>query len=174
MIEPRAFEWFMSLSDYFVTKRGMTQAQVDELFGKIAANSIVVEGNTGHAQFLGSGEHGVSVSVYNHLVDELIDTGAPIARTPVVEPLVIRPNGIALLRSAQNPATALLFMEWVLTDGQQLLKQDFRIPARQALQQGELDGIETVAVDIKKLVAEGKQWEDRYERLLRNGKGAGK
>lgn len=174
MIETRAYEWFMSLSDYFITKRGMTQAEVDQLFTKIAANATVVEGNTTHAQFLGSGEYGVSVSVYNHLVDELIDTGAPLSRTPVVEPLVIRPNGIALLRSAQNPATALLFMEWVLTDGQQLLVKDFRIPARRALQQGELDGVDTVSVDIKRLVAEGQQWENRYEGLLRNAKGTDK
>ncbi|WP_395103989.1 ABC transporter substrate-binding protein [Actinomadura sp. SCN-SB] len=171
IMESRAFEWYMALSQYFVGK-GKTQAQVDDLFRRIAANSTSVEGNTTHAQFLGSGEHGLSTSVYNHLVDQLIETGAPLSRTPVVEPLVIRPNGVALLRNAKNPASALLFMEWVLGDGQQLMIGEHRIPARADLQKGALDGVETVTVDIDKLVAEGEQWEARYEDILRSARSA--
>jgi iron(III) transport system substrate-binding protein len=171
MMETRAFEWYMALSQYFISK-GKTQAEVDGLLRKIAANSVTVEGNTAHAQFLGAGEYGVSTSVYNHLVDQLMDTGAPLSRTPVVEPLVIRPNGVALLRSAKNPASALLFMEWILTDGQQLMVADHRIPARADLQKGALEGLDTVSVDVGKLVAEGEQWETRYEELLRSARQA--
>lgn len=166
MMETRAFEWYMALSQYFAGK-GKTQAQVDEMFRKIAANSVGVEGNTTHAQFLSSGEHGVSTSVYNHLVDEQIEDGAPLSRTPVVEPLVVRPNGVGLLRNAKNPASALLFMEWVLGDAQKLMLAEHRIPARADLQKGALDGVDTVTVDIDRLVAEGDTWEKRYEELIR-------
>lgn len=171
MMETRAFEWYMALSQYFVRK-GKTQAQVDEMFRKIAANSVGIEGNTTHAQFLSSGEHGLSTSVYNHLVDEEIASGAPLSRTPVVEPLVVRPNGVALLRNAKNPASALLFMEWVLGDAQQLMLAEHRIPARADLQKGALSGVDTVTVDTGKLVAEGDKWEARYEELMRGTRSA--
>ncbi|MQA93474.1 MAG: extracellular solute-binding protein [Streptosporangiales bacterium] len=171
MMETRAFEWYMALSQYF-TRKGKTQAQVDEMFRKIAANSVGIEGNTTHAQFLTSGEHGLSTSVYNHLVDEEIEAGAPLSRTPVVEPLVVRPNGVALLRNAKNPASALLFMEWVLGDAQQLMVAEHRIPARADLQKGALKGVDTVTVDIGKLVSEGDQWESRYEKIIRGTRSA--
>lgn len=171
MMEPRAFEWYMALSGHFTEEEGMTQEEVDEMFTGIAANSVLVEGNTTHAQFLASGEYGVSTSVYNHLVDELTDSGAPVVREPPVEPIVVRPNGVGLLRTAQNPASALLLFEWLLTDAQELLVEDFRIPAREAMQQGSLEGLETVTVDVEQLVSEGSEWEERYEELLRAAQG---
>lgn len=166
MMEPRAFEWYMALSGYLTEEEGMSQEEVDQLISDIAANSVLVEGNTTHAQFLAAGEYGLSTSVYNHLVDELTDTGAPLVREPPVEPIVIRPNGIGLLRSAQNPASALLLFEWLLTDAQELLLEDFRIPAREEFQQGSLEGLETVDVDVEQLVSEGAEWEERYDELL--------
>lgn len=166
MMEPRAFEWYMALSGHLTEEEGMSQEEVDQLFSDIAANSVLVEGNTTHAQFLAAGEYGLSTSVYNHLVDELTDTGAPVVREPPVEPIVIRPNGIGLLRSAQNPASALLLFEWLLTDAQELLVEDFRIPAREELQQGALEGLETIDVDVEQLVSEGAEWEERYDELL--------
>jgi len=168
MIEPRAFEWYMALSEHFTTEEGMTQEEFDELFSQIAANATQITGNTSHANFLGSGEYGVSTSVYSHLVDELIAAGAPISRTPAVEPVVVRPNGIGLICTAQNPASALLFFEWVLTDAQELLLEDFRVPARESVQTGDLEGVQTVSVDVEQLVSEGAEWEQRYEEVLRN------
>ncbi|MPZ87188.1 MAG: extracellular solute-binding protein [Nitriliruptorales bacterium] len=171
IMEPRASEWYMTLSTYFTEQEGMSQEEVDELFSEIASHSVQVEGNTTHANFLAAGEYGVSTSVYNHLVDELTDTGAPVLREPPVEPIVVRPNGIGLLRSAQNPASAVLLFEWLLTDGQELLTEEFRIPARTELQQGALDGLETIDVDVEQLVAEVAEWDERYEMLLQNAQG---
>ena len=171
MMEPRAFEWYMALSGYFTEQEGMSQEEVDEMFSGMAANSVLVEGNTEHAQFLASGEYGVSTSVYNHLVDEETDAGAPIAREPAVEPVVVRPNGIALMRTARNPASALLLFEWLLTDGQELLADAFRVPARADLQSDMLAGLETVDVDVNQLVSEGADWEARYEEVLRTNQG---
>jgi len=81
---------------------------------------------------------------------------------------VVRPNGIGLICTAQNPASALLFFEWVLTDAQELLLEDFRVPARESVQTGDLEGVQTVSVDVEQLVSEGAEWEQRYEEVLRN------
>ena len=168
MIEPRAFEWYMTLSEYYTTEGGMTQEEFDELFSEIAANATLITGNTSHANFLASGEYGVSTSVYSHLVDELIASGAPVTRTPPVEPVVLRPNGMGLICTAQNPASAVLFMEWTLTDGQELLLPEFRVPSRESVQTGDLQGVETISVDVEQLVEEGAEWEERFEMVLRN------
>ena len=168
MIEPRWHEWYMALSEHFTTEGGMTQEEFDELFGRIASNTTQITGATAHANFLASGEYGVSTSVYNHLVDELIATGAPISRTPPVEPVVIVPSGIALICTARSPASALLFFEWVLTDAQELHLADFRVPTRESVQQGDLQGVETISVDIGQLVEEGAEWEQRFAEVLRN------
>ena len=168
MIEPRAFEWYMTLSDHYVNEEGMTQEEVDELFSQIAANATQVTGNTAHANFLASGEYGVSTSVYSHLVDELEVSGAPVSRTPAVEPVIIRPNGIAPMCSAQNPASAVLFTEWVLTDAQPLLVEDYRVPSRASAQQDNLQGLNTITVDMERVLNERPEWEERYGEILRN------
>ncbi|MPZ72358.1 MAG: extracellular solute-binding protein [Nitriliruptorales bacterium] len=171
MMEPRAFEWYMALSAYFTEEEGMSQEEVDQMFSDMASNSVLVEGNTTHAQFLGAGEYGLSTSVYNHLVDELTDSGAPVTREPPVEPIVVRPNGIGLLNTAQNPASAVLLFEWLLTEGQELLADEFRVPAREELQSEELADLNTIDVDVDQLVEEGTDWEERYEEVLRGSQG---
>jgi iron(III) transport system substrate-binding protein len=171
MMEPRAFEWYMALSTYFTEEEGMSQEDVDQMFSDIAANSVLVEGNTEHAQFLASGEYGVSTSVYNHLVDEEADAGAPVTREPPVEPIVIRPNGVALMKTARNPASALLLFEWLLSDAQELLIDDFRIPASTDLQAGQFADLQTINVDVEQLIEEGSDWEQRYEEVLRTNQG---
>lgn len=75
------------------------------------------------------------------------------------------------MRTAQNPAAALLFFEWMLTEGQPLLVEQFRVPARTSDQDGLLDGIEQAVVDVDKLVSEGADWESRYEELLQGALG---
>jgi len=146
----------------------MTEAEAKELIGRIAANATQVTGNVVQANFLASGEFGLSTSVYSHLVDELIATGAPISHTPAVEPVLMVPVGPGLVCTAQNPAGALLFIEWMLTDAQELLLEDFRVPTRASMQAGDLQSVETFAVDVEKLVAERDKWEQGYEEALRN------
>lgn len=171
MLEARAFEWYMALSDYF-TAEGMSQEEVDALMEDIVANATLITGNTIQAQFLASGEFGATANVYNHLIDEEEADGAPARWRPEpVEPVVIRPNGQGLMRTAQNPAAALLFFEWMLTEGQPLLVEQFRVPARTSDQDGLLDGIDQAVVDVDKLVNEGADWEGRYEELLQGALG---
>ena len=173
MIEPRAGEWYMALHGYLMEEEGMSEEEVDELFRNMAENAVLVTGNTSHAQFLASGEYAISANVYNHLIDELIVDNAPVSRTPDVEPLVVRPNGAGLIESAQNPASALLLFEWLLNEGQQYLVDEYRIPVREDYQQGQLEGVETVVIDVEQLASEGTDWETRFEELLRNAQGAG-
>jgi len=167
MVEPRAYEWYMTLSTYFV-ENGMSQEDVDEMWAGIADNATLVEGNTAHAEFLAAGEFAISAGTYSHLIDDRIADGAPLTWQPALVPTVVRPNGAGLLRSADNPATAMLFFEWLLTDGQQLIVEANRVPVREEFQSETLNDVEVVGVDGDMLLNEGDEWEARYDELLQD------
>lgn len=165
LMEPRAYEWYMTLSTT-LADGGMSQEDLDAMWEGMAANATLVEGHTAHAEFLAAGEFGISAGTYNHLIDDRIQDGAPLTWQPALAPTVLRPNGAGLLRTADNPATALLFFEWLASDGQQLIADANRVPAREEFQGGILEGVETVGVDGDLILEEGAEWEARYEELL--------
>lgn len=171
LLEPTAFDWYMTLSTWFQDK-GMTEEEFQEMFLGIVRNATVLEGNTNHAQFLASGEYGISAGTYNHLVDDAVAAGAPLARLPAVGPIVARPNGMGLARTTDSPASTLLFFEWLLTDAQPVFVEDYRVPALEGIESDLLEGIDDlVTIDIDRLLDEGTQWQDRYEELLREAAG---
>src|SRR5918992_1174650 len=70
------------------------------------------------AELIAAGEIPVGLTVYNSNAESLKRRGAPIDWLPV-EPVVGRPQGIAVGRNAPHPHAALLFVDFVLSpDGQ--------------------------------------------------------
>ena len=171
IIEPTAFDWYMTLSSWF-QDQGMTEEEFDEMFLGIVRNSTVLQGNTNQVQFLASGEYGISAGTFNHLIDEAIASGAPLERLPAVGPIIARPNGMGLARRTEYPASTLLFFEWLLTDAQPTLVEEYRLPALDGIETDLLEGIdELITIDVERLVSEGQEWEERYELLLREAAG---
>ncbi|MGH3664540.1 MAG: ABC transporter substrate-binding protein [Egibacteraceae bacterium] len=166
MMEPRAAEWFVTLYRYF-EEHGMEPDAIEAMFEGMASNATVIEGNTVQGELLAAGEHGIAASTYSHTVDQLAADGAPVTWRPPLEPTVVRPNGIGILKSSRNPAGALLLYEWFLTDAQALIADVQRVPARPEAQQGVLDGIPTVNVAADEMITDGERWEQRYEQILR-------
>ena len=52
--------------------------------------------------------------------------GSPPSGEPV-QPIISRPNGIGLVKTATNPCAALLFVDFELTGGQDVFKEAFRV-----------------------------------------------
>ena len=172
ILEPRGYDWYMTLSQWF-QDNGMTEEEFDEMFRGVVRNATLLNSHSNHVAFLSSGEFGLSAGTYNHLIDDGIAAGAPLARLPAVAPIIGRPNGQALSRTTDAPASTLLFFEWLLTDAQPALVDEYRIPALQ-LEEAEplLEGIdELVTIDIDRVFEEGAEWEDRFEALLREAAG---
>jgi len=166
LVEPSAFDWYMTLSSWF-QDNGMTEAEFDEMFASIVGNATVLEGNTNHIQFLASGEYGISAGTFNHLADEAIASGAPLARLPAVGPIIARPNGMGLTAETEYPASTLLLFEWLLIDAQPALVEEYRLPALDGIETNLLEGIdELITIDVDRLVAEGAEWQERYEQIL--------
>ena len=159
-------DWFATMHGYY-TKQGMSDAEVEELFSKIAANSKVVKGHTVQAELLSAGQYAVAVSLYNYLVDDLTAKGAPVAWKPAVEPVVTQPAGAALMKTARHPAAATLFMDFELTVGQEINAKEHRVGS---IPTGDdpLAGLEAVTIGRQAYVDE-KKWSGLYEDIVRNG-----
>jgi iron(III) transport system substrate-binding protein len=163
-------DWYENVTQYWL-KHGKTQAQVDDLWRKMAANAKVVKGHTVMGQLLSAGQTGVDAMNYSYLVQKDIDAGAPVAYRSADgtagAPAFARPNGIGMMKAARHPAAAMLFYDWILSDGQQALVKDGLTPSTKVPGDHSLDGMTIVPYDVAGLVADSKSWSDKYDALLR-------
>lgn len=159
-------DWYMSLHDYWI-EQGRSEDEIAQLFEGMADGALIVSGHTLMAQLLAAGEFASATSNYSYIVQSLADEGAPVAWEPPVEPVIGRPNGVGLVQGVQHPAAALLFYEWMLTDGQDTLLEQNIDPSRQDLVT--TGDAELVIVDLDQYAAERDMWNDQYEELLQLG-----
>lgn len=166
MIEPRAFDWFMTLWQYF-EEQGQSESQIQHYFDALADNSRPVEGYPLQTQFLTTGEIPLAVGAYTQLAFKAAQTGAPVAYEPFVEPIVLSPAGAGLIKRSSSPALAVLFMEYILTKGQDLLSEMGRIPPKDLEDTGLLAGADYVVTEPTQVVGdEAEKWRARYDALM--------
>src|SRR3712207_8963392 len=126
-------DWFTAMHDYYVDEQGMSEEEFTDLMTKIAGNSQIAKGHTTQGELLSAGQFDITVSSYSHTIDKAADEGAPVAWKPQngdpAQPLVVRPNGIGLVKTATNPCAAALFVDYELTGGQDVFAEKFRIGA---------------------------------------------
>ena len=159
-IETEDWDWYMGLYQHLVDK-GMSKADVDALFRRIAQNSRVVKGHSVQREMLVAGRFGVQVSSYTYMTDEVAADGAPVDYQPIVEPAVARPNGVGVPAGAQHPAAALLFHDWILTKGQKMIAEAGMLPVSNSVD-NPFEDSELVFIDPEQIVAEGNEWSERY------------
>ncbi|MFW6033515.1 MAG: ABC transporter substrate-binding protein [bacterium] len=163
------WDWFVTLTNsYFTEELGMTEDEVVEMFKGAAARSRVVDGHTLMAELMVAGEFDAGTSFYHHRIAEFISEGAPVEwqEPEPIRPLIIRPNGVGIMGSVQNPATALLWTEFLLTDAQAILAADFRGPASTAVEGGLPSEYEPILVDIEAVTAERDKWEGLWTEIV--------
>ena len=143
-----------------------------DLFRDAARNaSLIVEGHTLMAQFLAAGEYGLAAPNYAVNHRRLQSEGAPIKWEPPVEPIVLRTDGITIHRDTTRPATALLMLEFILTDAQALLPGLGRIPVSTSVEGGLPAEYEAIPLPVE-VIRQRDKWESLYEQvLLEGGKG---
>ncbi|GAA1010268.1 hypothetical protein Aple_038800 [Acrocarpospora pleiomorpha] len=164
-------DWFAGLYTYFL-QQGKSEAEVRDLFTRIAANSKIAKGHTTQGELLSAGQFGITVSSYSHTVDKAADKGAPVSWHPAsggpVQPIIVRPNGVALMKTATNPAAAMLFVDWELTEGQKILAEAFRVGSIPGATDPFAD-LTVVPVPEQELLADPKKWDDLYAQIVSAG-----
>jgi len=165
------FDWYAALHAHYESQ-GWTEERIDALFAGIAANAVITKGHTVQAELLGAGQFAVAVSAYSSSTDFAAVGGAPETWQPAqgrpVEPIVLRANGIGLMTTAKHPAAAMLFVDFVLTDGQKVLESVKRIPSVTG-GWDPLVGLQTVEVPEAELLANPKKWDQAYTEMTKKG-----
>ncbi|MBS1694628.1 MAG: extracellular solute-binding protein [Actinobacteria bacterium] len=160
------YDWYLTLYEYW-QEHGKSTEEIDRLFSDMANGAKVVKGHTVMGELLSAGQFSVAASNYTYLVQRVQDKGAPVAYQPMAQPVIARANGAALLKSAAHPAAALLFVDWLLTEGQQVLVDQGLTPSIEPEGlKDPLEGLEVIPVDVQKLLDEQELWSDRYNALI--------
>ena len=167
-VEVSDFDWYMALSGHFA-EQGMSQEEIDQYWKDVVAGSKVAKGHSGQVELLSAGEFGVIAGSYTYLTEKARASGAPVDDQPFVQPVVARANGGGPLLAAKHPATATLFMDWYLSDGQKLILDNGLTPSVMPDGSDPLAGLEVVPVDVQKLLDEGKEWSDRWDEVVQGG-----
>ena len=154
------YDWYMALTDYW-TEEGKSQEEIDQLFADMVDGAVVVKGHTVMGELMSAGQFGVAASNYTYIVEADKAAGAPVELEPLVDPVIARPNGGGCMKTAENPATAMLFMDWLLQEGQEIIQAEELTPAV-----GGSTDAELYPVDGDKLLEEGEEWSARYDELL--------
>jgi iron(III) transport system substrate-binding protein len=174
-LDPRDWVWYTGVMDYYTEQEGWTEEQVDEMIATLAGYSVYNEGHTVQAQLLLAGEYPVSLSVYTQSVDRETESApdAPItwrkSDGSFITPLVFQAQGATLMKNAPHPAAAMLFVDFLLTEGQTILAQEDRTPTAVAQPGGPLDGIpneDLHEVDFEKFTTQREDWTSRFDELL--------
>ena len=166
-MEVQDYDWYWAVWNYLVEDQGMTPEEADEFFLQVADGADFVSGHTTTRQLLIAGEYALFVSDYSYGVESEVEAGAPIAWRPAVQPLFGRPNGMGLVRNAPNPAAAVAFLEFMLTDGQEILAANNIDPSREDLL--DLGGAEIRIIDIEQYLAAEQDFIAKYEELAGAG-----
>lgn len=167
-MEVSDFDWFAALVEqYFVAELGYTEEEAIDLFAAAASGARMLEGHSLMVELTAAGEFDVVASAYQHGVERFRASGAPLAWEPAVEPLVVRPTGIGVHRSTDAPATALLFVDFMLSEAQSTLVELHRTPANQTIEGGIPPGYQTIVVGADIVGEDRGRWEGLYEQVSR-------
>ena len=131
----------------------------------MADGAVVVDGHTAMAELLSAGEFTVAASAYTDSIDDSIGAGAPVARTPTIEPLILKPAGVGIVRGTDRPAAAALFTEWMLTEAQPLILESRRVPASVTVGDP-LEGAEVIHVPRDVYSTNAARWTERWSELV--------
>lgn len=167
-MEVADYDWYLTLYGYW-EDQGKSEAEIDKLFADMADGAKIVSGHTVQGELLSAGQFAVTASNYSYLVEQQKRSGAPVEYLPFVEPIIARPNGIGLMKTAEHPAAAMLFADWLLEEGQQVLVDEGLTPAISPGGADPLAGIEVIPVDVKTLLESGEVWSKKYDEVVAGG-----
>jgi iron(III) transport system substrate-binding protein len=106
----------------------------EEAGAKIFSNIMATNGisaRKGHSLLtvlVASGEVPLALTVYSWIPEQQKLKSAPVENWAIA-PLLAQPSTIAMLKRSPNPASALLFYDFMISEGQELLAQARFVPA---------------------------------------------
>jgi iron(III) transport system substrate-binding protein len=122
-LEPSDYDWYWSVSNYLVDDVGYTEEEVDAFWRTVADNAAFSSGHTSTRQLLIAGEYAVFASDFSYGIEGAKADGAPVEWQPPVEPLFATPEAAAIVAATPRPASSVLTMDWLISDGLAVLDE---------------------------------------------------
>src|SRR5215472_4318040 len=125
-IEAEDSDWFAALAGKLGEEKGVAL-----LRDIVRVNGVSTR--TGHtllANMVAAGEVPLAITVYSYKPEQLAREGAPI-RPLYLPPVIALATGVSVTRCAPHPNAAVLFYEFMLRDGQEILSGRDIVPTNQ-------------------------------------------
>ncbi len=161
-IEIDDYDWFGMVVGLLGEERGL------KLFRDIVAiNGLSVrKGHTMITNLAAAGEVPIGLTIYLQNAEVARKAGAPVDWF-LIDPVVARPNGVAVAKRSPHPHAALLFYDFMIGEGQQvMLKREF-IPTSRKIP-SVLDRITLHFVDPGLVLDGGPKWQKLYGEVVRS------
>jgi iron(III) transport system substrate-binding protein len=177
-IELTDWSWYGSLIQrYFVEQKGMTEDAAIKLVTDGLRGASTVDGHTLTANLLASGQYDYVPNAFAHYVPPLAEEGAPITYdglSPDMPPFFVV-LGAGITKDTPQPASALLFIEFLLSEqGQTIINDRHYVPTSDTYQGETLLEKYPHAITDAVVVPEGadvtevqNEWKAKFDELLR-------
>lgn len=159
-VEAGDADWFATVVQSMGEEKGL------KLFRDIADKNgfQVRKGHTLLANLIAAGEVPFAVTTYMFRVRQLEKSGAPVAPV-MLEPAVARVNGIGLASNAPHPNATILFMDWLLSDGQKILASHEFFSTNKKYAEN-LPGVHLLFVNAAEQIDQGEKWEKLFNEIF--------
>ena len=141
------------------------RAALDLFRDIVARNGISIrKGHSLLANLVVSGEVPLALTAYGYRVDQMKKGGAPIDKV-YLPPVIGLPTGVAVLGRAPHPFAAVLFAEFMLTDGQTIMAQRGYVVTRRDLAAIPAD---LRLIDLAKFIDQREKWARLFKEIFVN------
>jgi iron(III) transport system substrate-binding protein len=162
-IEADDYDWFGMIVGLMGEERGL------KLFRDIVtANGMSVrKGHTLLTNLVAAGEVPIGLTVFMQNADVARKAGAPVDWF-LLPPTVARPSAMGMAKRAPHPHAALLFYDFMLSDGQRImLGREFMPTSRKIPSLLDRLALNFVSADL--VLDQGEKWQKLYAETLRSG-----
>jgi iron(III) transport system substrate-binding protein len=159
-VEANDYLWFSSLLSAMGEEKGR------KLFSDIVATNGMSfrKGHTLLSTLVASGEATMGLSAYYLTVTPLKKKGAPIDYI-ALQPLIAQLGAIGVTRKAPHPAAAMLFYDFVLNEGEQIMSDEgYAVTSKKI--KSPFAGVPMKMVDPDVALDNQAQWTKNYNEVL--------
>jgi iron(III) transport system substrate-binding protein len=161
-IDSDAVDWFQGVVSEMGEDRGI------KLFREIVAkNDISVrKGKALLAKLVAAGEVPLALTTYLYKAEQIKQAGEPLDLL-FIPPTLARFGGIGLAQRSPHPYAGLLFIDWLLSDGQRILAEREFFPANVKVKPLPSD-LSLKALDAVQLLDGNEKWQKLFQEIILN------
>jgi ABC-type Fe3+ transport system substrate-binding protein len=165
-IESEDFDWFAQVVTEMGEAPGSSEAAAVRLFREIVnENGISVrKGHSLLTNLVAAGEVPLALTVYGFLAEQAKLKGAPLDWF-VLPPAVARATAEGLARNAPHPNAAVLFFDFLLGEGQQILASRQFVTVSRKIDTP-FDRSQFKIIDSAMMLDQARKWQDLYQRTI--------